>query len=92
MKSYTVKTNDMTQVTLGSKKVKLASLKKGDHVTVKGELEMGTSWRQAWPWECDHFAPESTGTAPRSNRAAGSRPSRGREPPSKLGAFIRRPP
>ena len=42
MKSYTVKTNDMTHVTLGSKKVKLTSLKKGDTVTVKGELEMGT--------------------------------------------------
>jgi len=42
MKSYTVKTNGMTHVTLGSKKVKLASLKMGDTVTVKGVLEMGT--------------------------------------------------
>jgi hypothetical protein len=41
MKPYVVKTNAMTQVTLGSMKAKLSSLKKGDTVRVKGELEMG---------------------------------------------------
>ena len=41
MKSYVVKVNDMTHITLGSMKTKLSSLKKGDAVTVKGELEMG---------------------------------------------------
>ena len=42
MKSYEVKTDAMTHVTADGKSVKLASLKKGDHVTVKGELEMGS--------------------------------------------------
>jgi hypothetical protein len=42
MKSYVVKTNSMTHVTLGSMKVKLSSLKIGDAVTVKGVLEMGS--------------------------------------------------
>jgi hypothetical protein len=42
MKSFIVKTSAMTHVTLGSKAVKLSSLKMGDSVTVKGELEMGT--------------------------------------------------
>jgi hypothetical protein len=41
MKSYEVKTNAMTHVTLGSMKAKLSALKKGDTVKVKGELEMG---------------------------------------------------
>jgi Domain of unknown function (DUF5666) len=41
MKTYEVKTDAMTQVKADGKTVKLASLKKGDHVTVKGELEMG---------------------------------------------------
>jgi hypothetical protein len=41
MKTYEVKTNAMTHVKADGKTVKLASLKKGDHVTVKGELEMG---------------------------------------------------
>ena len=42
MKPYTVKVNDMTHITVDMKKVKLATLKKGDTVTVKGVLEMGT--------------------------------------------------
>jgi len=42
MKSYEVKTDSMTHVTLGGKSVKITSLKKGDTLTVKGELEMGT--------------------------------------------------
>jgi hypothetical protein len=42
MKSYEVKTDSMTHVTADGKSVKLGSLKKGDHVTVKGELEMGS--------------------------------------------------
>jgi Cu/Ag efflux protein CusF len=42
MKSYEVKTDAMTHVTADGKSVKLSSLKKGDHVTVKGELEMGS--------------------------------------------------
>ena len=41
MKTYEVKTNAMTHVKADGKTVKLAALKKGDHVTVKGELEMG---------------------------------------------------
>jgi hypothetical protein len=41
MKSYVVKTNSMTQVTLNSMKTKLSALKTGDSGTVKGELEMG---------------------------------------------------
>lgn len=41
MKSYEVKTNAMTHVTLGSMKAKLSALRKGDAVKVKGELEMG---------------------------------------------------
>ena len=41
MKTYEVKTDAMTHVKADGKAVKLASLKKGDHVTVKGELEMG---------------------------------------------------
>ncbi len=41
MKSYVVKTNAMTHVTLGSMKAKLSAIKKGDAVKVKGELEMG---------------------------------------------------
>jgi hypothetical protein len=41
MKSYVVRTNAMTHVTLGSMKAKVSALKKGDTVTVKGELEMG---------------------------------------------------
>jgi hypothetical protein len=41
MKSYVVKTNSMTHLTLGSMKAKLSSLKKGDTVTIKGALEMG---------------------------------------------------
>jgi Domain of unknown function (DUF5666) len=42
MKSYEVKTDAMTHVTADGKAVKLSSLKKGDHVAVKGELEMGS--------------------------------------------------
>jgi len=42
MKSYVVKTNAMTHVTLNSMKSKLSALKMGDSVTVKGQLEMGT--------------------------------------------------
>jgi hypothetical protein len=41
MKTYEVKTNAMTHVKADGRTLKLASLKKGDHVTVKGELEMG---------------------------------------------------
>jgi hypothetical protein len=41
MKSYVVKTNSMTHITLNSMKTKLSALKMGDSVTVKGELEMG---------------------------------------------------
>ena len=41
MKTYEVKTDAMTHVKADGKTVKLASLKKGDDVTVKGELEMG---------------------------------------------------
>jgi hypothetical protein len=42
MKSYEVKTDAMTHITADGKSVKLGSLKKGEHVTVKGELEMGS--------------------------------------------------
>jgi Domain of unknown function (DUF5666) len=42
MKSYQVKTNAMTHLTFGGKSVKLSALKKGDAVTVKGQLEMGS--------------------------------------------------
>jgi hypothetical protein len=42
MKSYEVKTDAMTHVTFGGKSVKVSSLKKGDTVTVKGRLEMGS--------------------------------------------------
>jgi hypothetical protein len=42
MKSYEVKTDSMTHVTADGKSVKISTLKKGDHVTVKGELEMGS--------------------------------------------------
>ena len=41
MKSYEVKTDAMTHVKEDGRSVKLASLKKGDHVTVRGELEVG---------------------------------------------------
>ena len=44
MKSYTVKVDAMTHVTLNSKKASLSvlrMLKKGDHLTVVGELAMG---------------------------------------------------
>jgi hypothetical protein len=41
MKSYVVKTNSMTHITLNSMKAKLSSLRQGDTVTVKGVLEMG---------------------------------------------------
>jgi Domain of unknown function (DUF5666) len=41
MKTYEVKTDAMTHVKADGKAVKLGALKKGDHVTVKGELEMG---------------------------------------------------
>jgi hypothetical protein len=42
MKSYTVKVNDMTHVSENGMNEKLSSLKKGDAIKVKGELEMGT--------------------------------------------------
>jgi Cu/Ag efflux protein CusF len=42
MKSYEVKTDAMTHVMADGKSAKLSALKKGDHVTVKGELEMGS--------------------------------------------------
>jgi len=42
MKTYEVKTDAMTHVMADGKSAKLTSLKKGDHVTVKGELEMGS--------------------------------------------------
>jgi Domain of unknown function (DUF5666) len=42
MKSYEVKTDSMTHVMFGGKTAKVSALKKGDKVTVKGELEMGT--------------------------------------------------
>jgi hypothetical protein len=42
MKSYEVKTDAMSHVTADGKTVKLTSLKKGDRVSVKGELEMGS--------------------------------------------------
>jgi hypothetical protein len=42
MKSYQVKTDAMTHVTFGGKNVKVSTLKKGDTVTVKGQLEMGS--------------------------------------------------
>lgn len=42
MKPYVVKVDAMTHITLGGMKTHLATLKKGDTVTVKGVLEMGT--------------------------------------------------
>ncbi|HTV12391.1 MAG TPA: hypothetical protein VME20_11105 [Acidimicrobiales bacterium] len=42
MKSYAVKTNAMTHITDNGMKERLSSLKKGETLTVKGELEMGT--------------------------------------------------
>jgi hypothetical protein len=42
MHSYTVKVTDMTHVTVDAMKSKISALKKGQKVTVKGELEMGT--------------------------------------------------
>jgi hypothetical protein len=41
-KTYVVKTNDMTHVTIDSKASKVSALKKGETVTVKGEIEMDT--------------------------------------------------
>jgi hypothetical protein len=41
-KTYVVKTNDMTHVTIDSKASKVSALKKGETVTVKGEIEMET--------------------------------------------------
>jgi hypothetical protein len=41
-KTYVVKTNDMTHVTIDSKASKVSVLKKGETVTVKGTLEMET--------------------------------------------------
>ena len=41
-KTYVVKTNDMTHVTIDSKASKVSVLKKGETVTVKGEIEMET--------------------------------------------------
>src|SRR5579863_7799636 len=41
-KTYVVKTNDMTHVTIHSKASKVSALKKGETVTVKGEIEMET--------------------------------------------------
>lgn len=41
-KTFVVKTNDMTHVTIHSKASKVSALKKGETVTVKGEIEMET--------------------------------------------------
>jgi hypothetical protein len=41
-KTYVVKTNDMTHVKVDSKASKVSALKKGETVTVKGEIEMET--------------------------------------------------
>ncbi len=41
-KTYVVKTNDMTHVTIDSKASKVSALKKGETVTVKGDIEMET--------------------------------------------------
>jgi hypothetical protein len=41
-KTFVVKTNDMTHVKIGSKASKVSALKKGETVTVKGEIEMET--------------------------------------------------
>ena len=41
-KNYVVKTNGMTHVTIDSKASKVSALKKGETVTVKGEIEMET--------------------------------------------------
>jgi hypothetical protein len=41
-KTYVVKTNDMTHVTIDSKASKVSALKKGETVTVTGEIEMET--------------------------------------------------
>ncbi len=41
-KTYVVKTNDMTHVTIDAKSSKIGALKKGDTVTVKGDIEMDT--------------------------------------------------
>jgi hypothetical protein len=41
-RTYVVKTNDMTHITIDSKASKVSALKKGETVTVKGEIEMET--------------------------------------------------
>lgn len=41
-KTFVVKTNDMTHVTVHSKASKVSALKKGETVTVKGDIEMET--------------------------------------------------
>ena len=41
MHKYTVKVGAMTHITVDAKAAKFNALKKGDTVTVKGELEMG---------------------------------------------------
>jgi hypothetical protein len=41
-KTYVVKTNAMTHVTIDSKASKVSALKKGETVTVKGDIEMDT--------------------------------------------------
>jgi hypothetical protein len=41
-KTYVVKTDDMTHVTIDSKAGKVSALKKGETVTVKGDIEMET--------------------------------------------------
>ena len=41
-KTYVVKTDDMTHVTIHSKASKVSALKKGETVTVKGDIEMET--------------------------------------------------
>ena len=41
-KTYVVKTDNMTHVTIDSKASKVSALKKGETVTVKGEIEMET--------------------------------------------------
>jgi hypothetical protein len=42
MKPYIVKTNAMTHISVDSMHAKLSAFKKGDTVTVKGVLHMGT--------------------------------------------------
>jgi hypothetical protein len=42
MKPYIVETNGMTHISLDSMHAKLSAFKKGDTVTVKGVLHMGT--------------------------------------------------